>query len=538
MQFSMLKRLSVRGFALLSDVAMELGPGLNVLTGETGAGKSLVLGALAALVGRGLPSGLLGPSCDAEIALDVAGEPGARALLRIQKEKPKSFLDGKSVPIGELRRKVAGELILTAQGAIRELASPSGVLELMDQRAGTGPLLNEYRAARREVARSTRELEALGAELGAKRAREGRVGEWLEELAKLAPAPGEYAALGARIELVSRRTQYLELCGRVISVIAERDVSVESELRNLIASVRRCPAPAFAAIGESLAEALAALGTAASRAGSAAEELASESLGLDELEQRRDAFERMAKRLGCEPASLDSAAAELERERARLEAIEQRLQDLEQVRTVAEAQARELGERLHARRQAAVPPLVKELARELAWLSLEGASLNLVLERRADALGPDGPSTLRIGFSANPGQPPGPLERVASGGERSRFALALACAGAAPGRTLIFDEIDQGVGGEALARLAERLSLLSRARQVVCVTHQAAIAARAERHFRVEKSVERGRTITRLTALDEEARTLELSRMLAGGRASEGARVLARRLRDEARSAA
>ena len=225
-------------------------------------------------------------------------------------------------------------------------------------------------------------------------------------------------------------------------------------------------------------------------------------------------------------------------ERARLEAIEQRLQDLEQVRTVAEAQARELGERLHARRQAAVPPLVKELSQELAWLSLEGASLNLVLERRADALGPDGPSTLRIGFSANPGQPPGPLERVASGGERSRFALALACAGAAPGRTLIFDEIDQGVGGEALARLAERLALLSRTRQVVCVTHQAAIAARAERHFRVEKSIERGRTITRLTALDEEARMLELSRMLAGGRASEGARVLARRLRDEARSAA
>lgn len=538
MHGGMLKRLSVRGFALLSDVAVEFGAGLNVFTGETGAGKSLLLGALAAMVGRGLPTGLAGPGCDAHIDLELSSDAPLRAALRVRDEKVRCFLDQKSVPVGELRRKVGDSLILTAQGAVRELASPAGVLDLLDQRAGTIPLLVEYRAARREATRVGREIVELSAELGAKRAREGRVSEWIDELEKLAPRPGEYAALGARIELVSRRTQYLELCGRVISVLSERDVSLESELRNLLTAVRRCAAPAFAEVAESLGEALACVEAASSRAAAAAEELASESLGLEELEQRRDAFERMAKRLACEPEALDGAAAQLERERVRLEAIEQQLIDLEQRRTVAEAQARELGERLHARRQAAVPPLLKELGRELAWLSLEGASLDVQLERRAEALGPDGPSTLRLGFSANPGQAPGPLERVASGGERSRFAMALACAGAAPGRTLIFDEIDQGVGGEALARLAERLSLLARGRQVVCVTHQAAIAARAERHFRVEKSVERGRTTTRLSQLDEDARTIELSRMLAGGRASEGARVLARRLRDEARSAA
>jgi DNA repair protein RecN (Recombination protein N) len=429
-------------------------------------------------------------------------------------------------------------VILTAQGAVRDLASPAGVLELLDQRAATESLLLEYRAARREMSRFTRELGELSAELFSKRAREGRVGEWLEALEKLAARPGEYAELSGRIELLSRRSQYLELCGRVLSVIAEREISVESELRNLLVSLRRCPGQHFAVIGENLSEALAALASASARASAAAEELASESLGLEELSQRRDAFERMAKRLGCEPESLHQSAAELEGERARLELLEERLQELEQSRAVAEAQARELGERLHSRRLSAVAPLVKELSVELGWLSLEGAKLDLALERRGEALGPDGPSALRLGFSANLGQAPGPLERVASGGERSRFALALACAGAAAGRTLVFDEIDQGVGGEALARLAERLSALSRTRQVVCVTHQAAIAARAETHFRVAKALERGATTTRLTLLDEEARMLELSRMLAGGRASEGARVLARRLRDEARSAA
>ncbi|MGC4086350.1 MAG: AAA family ATPase [Polyangiaceae bacterium] len=535
----MLKRLRVRGFSLLSDVTVDFAAGLNVLTGETGAGKSLLLGALSALSGRSLPSGLLGSSCDAEIELDVAHEPnGLRARLTLRGDKTRSFLDDKAVAQGELRRKVSGHLIMTAQGAVRELASPSGVLELLDRRAGTEPLLAEYRAARRDLARFSRELEELTGELGVKRAREGRVGEWLDELSKLAPEPGEYAALSVRIELASRRSQYLELCGRVLSVISEREVSLESELRNLLGALRRCPPAHFAAIGESLSEALAALASAASRASSVAEDLSSESLGLEQLEARRDAFERMAKRLGCEPEQLDVSASELSGERVRLEALEERLAELSQARTVGEAQARELGERLHARRQAALPALCKELSRELALLSLEGARLDIQLERRTEALGPDGPSALRLGFSANAGQPLGVLERVASGGERSRFALALACVGAAPGRTLIFDEIDQGVGGEALARLAERLARLALERQVLCVTHQAAIAARAERHFRVEKSVQRGVTCTRLSALDEEARTLELSRMLAGGRASEGARVLAKRLRDEARSAA
>ncbi|MFZ5890412.1 MAG: AAA family ATPase [Myxococcota bacterium] len=535
----MLKRLRVRGFALLSDVAIEFGSGLNVLTGETGAGKSLILGALSALVGRSLPRGLAAPGADAEVELEVdAGAGSLRALLAVRNERARCSLDHKNVPLGELRRKVGAHVILTAQGAIRELASATGVLDLLDQRAGTEPLLAEYRSARREMARLSRELEEVTNELGVGRAKEGRVGEWLEELSKLAPHAGEYAELGTRIELLSRRSQYLELCGRVVSVLSEREHSIESELRNLCVAVRRCHAPQFAAIAESLSDALSALSNASNRASAAAEELASESLGLEQLEQRRDAFERLAKRLACEPEVLHGTAAELEKQRARLETLEQRKLDLEQARAIAEAQARELGERLHSRRKAAVAPLVKELSRELAWLSLEGATLEIRLERRADALGPDGPSALSVGFSANPGQAAGPLERVASGGERSRFALALACAGAAPGRTLVFDEIDQGVGGEALARLAERLSILARSRQVVCVTHQAAIAARAERHFRVEKSVQAGRTSTRLSALDEEARMLELSRMLAGGRANEGARVLARRLRDEARSAA
>ena len=183
MHGGMLKRLSVRGFALLSDVAVEFGAGLNVFTGETGAGKSLLLGALAAMVGRGLPTGLAGPGCDAHIDLELSSDVPLRAALRVRDEKVRCFLDQKSVPVGELRRKVGDSLILTAQGAVRELASPAGVLDLLDQRAGTLPLLVEYRAARREVARG----DAPGSRPPAHSHRTSRSGSWLPRCRSFRP---------------------------------------------------------------------------------------------------------------------------------------------------------------------------------------------------------------------------------------------------------------------------------------------------------------------------------------------------------------
>jgi DNA repair protein RecN (Recombination protein N) len=228
----------------------------------------------------------------------------------------------------------------------------------------------------------------------------------------------------------------------------------------------------------------------------------------------------------------------LEAERARLELLETRIAEVDAARQRAELAANQLMHELELRRERARRALTRDLCAELSGLALENAALSLTLEQRPDPLLHDDPCRLKLGFSANAGQPLLPLERVASGGERSRFVLALACAGAAAGRCLVFDEIDQGVGGEALARLAERLSILARSQQVVCVTHQAAIAARAQTHFRVQKATHAGATTTSVERLDDDARTLELSRMLAGGRAADGARALARRLLAEARSAA
>jgi DNA repair protein RecN (Recombination protein N) len=537
----MLQRLRVRGLALLSDVTLELGPGLNVLTGETGAGKSLLVSALASLLGKAgnLRRGPADMRIDVELTPSARGKPVVCAALEFRGARARASIDGEPRPLSELYALLQGSLILTAQGATRELSSPSGVLGLLDARAGAKAALREYRLRRAEWQRAGAELETLQAQLASRGLRDQRLAELLSELDALAPRADEHAELSRRIELLSRRQHYLEVCARIDAAVSEREQSIESELSQLLASVRRAPPhPAFEELGDELGQALSALSAVSHKACRIAEDLEAEPGELARLEARRDAFERLASRLGCGVDELAHSAPALEAERAALELLESRLSELGAERSRVEVEAKRLTEELMRRRSRALPALTADLQKELAGLALENAALDLTLEPRADALFHDEPSRLRLGFSANPGEPLLPLERVASGGERSRFVLALACAGAAAGRTLVFDEIDQGVGGEALACLAERLAALGRSHQIVCVTHQAALAARAEAHFRVHKVTRSGTTTTLIKRLDDDARTLELSRMLAGGRAAEGAKALARRLLAEARSAA
>ncbi|HWA77734.1 MAG TPA: AAA family ATPase [Polyangiaceae bacterium] len=540
----MLQRLRVRGLALLSDVTLELGSGLNVLTGETGAGKSLLLSALASLLGKPAALGALRRGAEAvcieaELASGLGDHPALRAVLEVKGMRARASIDGEPRPLSELYALTQSALILTAQGATRELASPAAVLGLLDRRAGSKAALSEFRARRANYLESGAELARLRADLAARGVREQRLSALLEQLEELAPRPGEHAELSRRIELLSRRQQYLEVCARIDDAVCEREHSIESELGQLLSAVRRAPPhSAFEELAAELGQALSALSQVSQRALAIAQELDVDPGELERLETRRDHMERLAARLECASDRLYESASELQAERARLELLEERLAEVEAARERAELAAKDALARLVQQRESAIAALTLSLRRELVSLSLENARLELLLEQRPEPLSHDEPSRLRLGFSANPGQPLLPLERIASGGERSRFVLALACAGATSGRTLVFDEIDQGLGGEALVRLAERLATLARSHQVVCVTHQAALAARADTHFRVHKVTRAGTTITQVKRLDDEARTLELSRMLAGGRAAAGAKALARRLLAEARSAA
>jgi DNA repair protein RecN (Recombination protein N) len=227
----------------------------------------------------------------------------------------------------------------------------------------------------------------------------------------------------------------------------------------------------------------------------------------------------------------------LELELERLRTREARLSALERAFGEADARAFSLARELHGARSRSLPGMEARVRGELEALGLAGARLGISLSELAE-LDLRGASRVALSFSANPGEPEKPLERVASGGERSRLLLAMACLGATEAHTLAFDEIDQGVGGHALEALAERLQRLGSARQVLCITHQAVVAARADAHFLVEKRTEQGRTVTAVRRLRAAERELELSRMLAGGAAAPRAQALARRLLSNAHRAA
>jgi DNA repair protein RecN (Recombination protein N) len=263
------------------------------------------------------------------------------------------------------------------------------------------------------------------------------------------------------------------------------------------------------------------------------------------LERRRAELERAAETLAVDPDELASELLRQGAELASLQAAEARMVELDARRTRTSERAQALARVLHEGRSRAAGELSRRLEAELADLCLPDARWSLELRELAgDALNALGMNTLAVSFAANPGEPFGPLARVASGGERSRLLLALRALGigarAGARDTLVFDEVDAGVGGEAAEAVALRLVRLASLRQVIVVTHQASIAARAAAHFRVSKQTRDGRTRAQVERLPGTGRVDELARMLSGRAHDESARTLALEMleRAEARSVA
>lgn len=544
----MLLRLGILGFGLLSETHLQFSPGFNVLSGETGAGKSMVLSALGLLAGGPVPRQTAPAQIEAELDLSQVSrerlsELGlcagticvGRSLLG--RGKSRATLDGVVVPVARLRAIVGQVLSLTAQHAVREIASRAGVLEVLDARGELGELARSLREQLLVLAQIERQLNHVVSMIGTRGQHPAEVRLLIQEIEALEPRPGEHAELMQRCELRDRSEQYLQIAQSVSLALNERETPIEAELVGLLQQIRRAPPSAvLQRLAIELGNALLSLDAAGREASRLADQASLEPQDQAKLERRLESFVRLSKRLGVAPDAL-AVHVNLLRERlAEIETLEQQLTELTRSQVTAREHAESLATELYRRRSAAIPRVREDLERELAALTLPGAQISLELQPfESNRLGM---SQLSLGFCANPGEPLLPLERVASGGERSRLALALCCIGSAQGRTLVFDEIDQGVGGEAALAVAERLQRLGRRQQVLCVTHQAAIAARADAHFRVCKSTTGGSTVASVDWLNDEQRTLELSRMLAGGRAVDASRTLARRLLEAGRRAA
>lgn len=554
----MLSRLSIRNIVLIEALDLDFVGGLGVLTGETGAGKSILLDALGLVLGNRADSGLVRANeerASVTASFDFAAlpdgvrmvieqaelevEPGEPLMLKRQLRADggsKAFLNDQPVSVALLREIAPALVEIHGQHDDRGLVNSRGHRALLDRFAGGDvaaveaawkawrTALDALESARTIVERAAQDQDLLLAHLA--------------ELNALAPDPGEEAHLA----LARAAMQKGEKLADDLAALQHLWSGSDSALAILRGAARRLDRIA----GEHplLAEALGALdraviegGEAEDKLGQAAEALAFDPAELDRIETRLFDLRAVARKHSCQVDDLPEKMREM---RAALDAIEgggEQVAELEKAAGKAALAYRERAEALHDLRRAAAKRLDMAVKSELAPLKLDAARFQTsVVKLPEDRWGPHGIDTVEFLISTNPGADFAPLAKIASGGELSRFILALKVALAEEGgaATVIFDEIDRGVGGAVASAIGERLARLAGGGQLLAVTHSPQVAARGGRHYMIAKSSQGTVTRTSVALLDEGARKEEIARMLSGAEVTDEARAQADRLLERA----
>ncbi|HWJ37222.1 MAG TPA: DNA repair protein RecN [Sphingomicrobium sp.] len=550
----MLRQLAVNNIVLVQRLELDFEPGLGVLTGETGAGKSILLDALGLALGARAESSLVRAGEDqaavsAEIELPEghpvlemlasqgidldAGEPLIVRRTVKSDGGSRAFVGGTSVPAATLRDVGALAVEIHGQHDDRGLLNPRGHRALLD---AFGKLdTSEVEQAFGEVTRIEGEL--LDAREAAATAERDR--DWLlhgvAEIEALAPEEGEETRLAedrammqASLKAGESLTGLDELLGGSEGALAQLRQAARKIERG--ASDHPLLADALGALDRALIEA----SEAEDKIARAAEAMAFDPSRLEQVEARLFEIRGLARKHRVEPDQLAMLGLQMRAQLAAIEAGGERIAKLDlelvEARKTYAAAAGALGKE---RRQAA-SRLDVAVASELAPLKLDAARFRTTITE-AEA-GPSGTDRVEFEISTNPGAPFGALSRIASGGELSRFILALkvALAEAGSAATMIFDEVDRGVGGAVASAIGERLARLAQQSQVLVVTHSPQVAARASHHYRIEKTHEDGSTRTNVRRLSAEERREEIARMLSGSLVTEEARAQAARLLDAA----
>jgi DNA repair protein RecN (Recombination protein N) len=550
----MLVELVIENYAVIERLRVRFHRGLNLLTGETGSGKSIVVDALGLLLGsRASPEMIRTGAERARVSgiFEAPSAPAARALLEsagIEIEDGELLIE-REILAGGKSRAFAGSRPVTA-ALLRDLAqhlgdihgqhdqqrlfSPDAQLEILDAFAGASNLLDEVRAAYAGWRACRAELEDLERNEQEKLRLADLWSFQRREIEEVAPKAGEDAELEIERRILQNFARIQEAAQGAYETLYDSPASALAGIRS---STRRLEElaridPALGAVAESLKPTEFAVEEASFALRDYLSHLEANPERLEEIESRLAALDKLKRKYG---AALDQVLAYLEDVRTRMAAVE----NAEERRAALGKQLKELTEayedaagRLSRSRKDAARKLAKRVEEELASLAMERTTLRMDLERVAWS--PGGFDEVRFLVSANPGEEPRPLDKVASGGEISRIALALktcVAEGAAsksrstggPVRTLVFDEVDAGIGGRAAEVVGRRLKLLSAASQVLCVTHLPQIAGFAGHHYFVEKREENGRTVAVIRELDAPARTREIGRMLSGEKVTEEA---------------
>lgn len=578
----MLSFLRISGLALIESLELPLGPGFTVVTGETGAGKSIIVDALGLLRGGRARSDLVRTGCkEAQVeavwslrpddprwrslaeagrsseggepapelapdedAASAAGDETDEGLL-VRRVLPRSgkgriYLGGSLATAAELAETVGGLIDITSQHDQQSLMDPESQLAIVDAFAQNGELLSRMEDVHRTLSHAESEVAAFEADARTRAEREDFLRFQIRELEEANLVPGEDEALRAERERVRGAEKFLAAAARGEQVL----YSAEAAAVGMIGSVAReleILAPldaAFGAAAERLFDAQAVVEDVARELGRYASTVRFDPQRLEQIEERLYLLGRLMRKHG---GSLEAAIAsrdQLARSLSELAAYEDSLGERRQILARAREQADALAVELGQKRRQVARGLGRAIDETLQELGLKGARVLVEVEDRGnEGLGPKGRDRVCFQFAPNAGEPPRPLAKIASGGELSRVMLAVKQALARADRTLtyVFDEVDTGVGGAVAEVIGLKLRAIAAERQVLAVTHLPQIAAHADRHLRVEKVTEKGRTFVRVRDLELAEREEEIARMLGGieptPEAAEHARQMLRRAR-------
>lgn len=549
----MLTDLSIRDVVLIDRLDLSFANGLAVLTGETGAGKSILLDALGLAVGARAEARLVRHGSEQAVVTAVFEQADLSALKPLFEEhgldpsdqiilrrtlgadgRSRAYLNDAPISVGLMR--LVGAALVEIQGQFDQqgLMDPATHRDVLDDFAGIGQetgCATEYAAwrnaekavsAAREAARKSRENEAF-------------LRFSLEELDKMAPQTGEEDSLSEERSLLRNAEQIVAATNAADDLLNGTD-GADAQLRHAARSLESLAAQ----VGGHLAEALAAIDRASIELQEASNALGHAVAGIDtsegrleEVEERLFSLREIARKHGVEPDDLPGVLQNLQDQLATIDGGEEHLAGLEKEAVRRKQAFIDAGRALSETRRAAAKKLDAGVNRELPPLKLEKATfLTEIGDLPESEWGAHGLDRIQFLVATNPGAPAGPIGKIASGGELSRFLLALkvtlAERGGAP--TMIFDEVDSGVGGATAAAVGVRLGQLAQSRQVLVVTHSPQVAALGRSHWRVAKGESKGAMITAVSALDDAERLEEIARMLSGANVTEEARAAARRL--------
>jgi DNA repair protein RecN (Recombination protein N) len=536
----MLRFLRIRNLAVIEAVEVEFEPGFNVLTGETGAGKSIVVEAVGLLLGARSSADLVRTGESHAVIEAIFEHDGKETIVRREltnQGRSRSFIGGALATAAALRELSAKLVELHGQHEHQALLDPLTHLPVLDEHAGLAELTSQVADSWAGVRTLREQLERSRMDSREKAARLDLITFQLGEIRKAAPRDAEDESLAATRQVLASAERVQRLCAESYAALYESDGSALASLGAVWKRVGELAAidPQFGSYVEARDGIKGQLEDLAFFLRSYADTVDASPARLQEVEDRLALLERLKRKYGPTLGDVIERGHDLAREQELLTGAGERAEDLQKALNVASHRylkaARELS---RLRREAA-----RQFARTVEGLLADLAMTRTRFEVRFNAaeLGPEewtesGIDRSEFFVSPNPGEELRPLARIVSGGELSRVMLALKtmAAGNEPGKTLIFDEVDAGIGGRVADVVGIRLRALGERFQVLCITHLPQISAQATTHFRIEKNVRGGRTLTSVDRLNEAARVDEIARMIGGTVVTDHVRATAREL--------